>query len=411
MLSILLARAGDWPQWRGPARDGHATADTSATLSLSNEPVAVWKLTVGGGFSSPIVAGGKLAYLDEKNGQEVAHLLDAATGHEIWAKPYGESFGDEWGTGPRSTPLLDGDRLYVQSCRGEFRCLSLADGRVIWSASFEKDFGVKFLGNRANEGTASRRGNNGSGVIDGGCIVVPVGSTQGASLVCFDKHTGKVLWKSGSDEAAYSSFMTATFAGLRQVVALTGDSLLGADLRDGRILWRVPLRTAAKRHAASPVIVGDTVVVNSHTLGMLCFRVTREGDEWKAVEAWASRALKINLATPVLLDGHLYCLGPDRDYVCVEAATGRLRWSQPGFGQGRKDYASTITVGKNLLVLTESGTLVLLAANPEKVVELGRAQACGNTWAHPAYADGKLYVRDGRSMACFNLAGMASLKP
>jgi outer membrane protein assembly factor BamB len=409
--SIPLTHAGDWPQWRGPARDGHAAAGAPAALSLPGDPVALWRIPVGGGHSSPIVAEDKLVYLDEKDGQEVAHLLDAVTGREIWARSYGEAFEDEWGLGPRSTPLLDGDRLYVQSCRGEFRCLSLADGRVIWRTSFEKDFGAKFLGRQANEGTASRRGNNGSGVIDGDRIVVPVGGTQGASLVCFDKRTGQVLWKSGRDEAAYASFMTATFAGVKQVVALTADALLGADLRDGRILWRVPLRTAAKRHAASPVIVGDIVTVNSHTFGLLGYRVTREGEAWKAVEAWANRALKINLATPVLLDGHLYCLGPDRDYVCVEAATGRLRWSRPGFGQGRKDYASTIAVGEHLLVLTESGTLVLLAANTNKAVELARAQVCGNTWAHPAFANGRLYVRDGRSLACFNLAPAASPKP
>src|ERR1043166_232686 len=124
---------------------------------------------------------------------------------------------DEWGGGPRSTPLIDSDRLYVQSCDGEFRCLNLADGKDLWSVSFEKDFGVKFLGSKVNEGTATRRGNNGWGVIEGERLTLPVGSTQGASLVCFNKLSGKVLWKAGSDEAAYSSLMIATLAGMRQV--------------------------------------------------------------------------------------------------------------------------------------------------------------------------------------------------
>ena len=110
-----------------------------------------------------------------------------------------------WGAGPRSTPLIYGDRVYVQSCKGEFRCLDLATGNIISGTSFEKDFQVKFLGSKANEGTAARRGNNGSAVVDGDAIIVPVGSTNGATLVCFDKYTGAILWKVGDDEAAYSS--------------------------------------------------------------------------------------------------------------------------------------------------------------------------------------------------------------
>jgi outer membrane protein assembly factor BamB len=136
--------------------------------------------------------------------------VDAATGKELWSLPFA-SVHDEC-AGPRSTPLIDGDRVYVQSCNGEFRCLGLADGHTIWKTSFEKDFGVVFLGSKANEGTAARRGNNGSGVIDSERIILPVGSTNGASLVCFDKKIGTVIWRSQDDEAAYSSLMVATLA-------------------------------------------------------------------------------------------------------------------------------------------------------------------------------------------------------
>jgi outer membrane protein assembly factor BamB len=403
MISPAIAFAGDWPQWRGPARTGHASSDAPAPTKLPKEIQPVWKISVGGGHSAPIVAGNKLVYLDENGSREMAHVLDAATGKELWQVDYADRFQDEWGAGPRATPIIDGDRLYVQACNGEFRCLSLADGKTIWETSFE-DFGVKFLGSKANEGTATRRGNNGSGVIEGHRLILPVGSIDGASLVCFDKATGKVLWKSGSDEAAYSSFMTATLAGVKQVVAFTADALLGADLETGKTLWRVPLKTNAKRHAASPVIFGDYVVVNSHTIGMRCYKITSEGSGLKATEAWAQKDLKINLATPVLVDGYLYCQGASKDYVCVDARTGELKWTQTGFGLGKKDYASTIAAGKNLLVLTEDGNLLLLAANPDKYTELGRLQVCGNTWSFPAYANGKLFVRDGRGLQCLDLA-------
>jgi outer membrane protein assembly factor BamB len=310
------------------------------------------------------------------------------------------------GGGPRATPLIEGDRVYAQACNGEFRCLRLNDGGVVWQTSFEKDFGVKFLGSKSREGTATRRGNNGCGVIAGEKLILPVGGA-GCSLVCFDKRTGKVLWKSGDDEAAYSSFQIARLAGVPQVVAFTADALLGADLNDGRVLWRVPLKTGAKRHAATPVIIGDTVAVNSQTIGLVCVKIVKEGNGLKAESAWANKQLRINVASAVLVDGHLYTLGANKDFVCVNAATGEIKWSQPGFGRGEKDNASVIVTGKHLLVFTESGELILVAADAANYRELGRLQVAGSNWCYPAYAGGRLYFRDGKELYCLDLNGCA----
>ena len=402
-LSITSLKAADWPQYRGLNRNGYASANAEIN-SLPKELKPVWKISTGGGFSSPVVAAGKLVYLDEQEGKEVAHLLDASSGQEIWRADYANVFQDEWGAGPRATPLIEGDRVYVQSCDGEFRCLNLADGKTIWRANFEKDFGVKFLGNKANEGTATRRGNNGSGVIDGDRLILLVGSTSGASLVCFDKRTGKVLWKNGSDEAAYSSPMIATVAGVKQVVAFTAEALLGANLTNGEILWRVPFKTDAKRHACSPVLMGDIVIVNSQTIGLVATKISRDSGGWKPTPAWANKALKINIATPVLVGNYLYSQGVSPNYICADASTGELKWSEPNFGGGKEAYCSTLVLGNKLLVLTYDGQLLLLAADPAKYTELGRLQVCGKTWSFPAYADGKLYVRDkNRTLLCLNL--------
>ena len=407
LVSFLLSLAGsgrgatpDWPQWRGPARDGHAAPGVAIPTRLPATPKIVWRVNVGGGFSSPVVVEDSLVYLDENGQQEVAHRLDPKTGREFWQVPFAARTEDEWGAGPRSTPILDGARAYVQSCNGEFRCLNLADGHVRWGVSFEKDFGVKFLGSKSNEGVASRRGNNGSGLVDGPDVIVPVGSTNSACLVCFNKKTGAVRWKSQSDEMAYSSLMVAPLAGVPQVVAFSADALLGVDRADGRLLWRVPLRTNAKRHAASPVIWGDVVAVNSHTIGLVALRIARAGDGFTATELWANRDLKINLATPVLVGEHLFSHGPAKNFVCVDAATGKQLWAQDGFG---KDYSSTLALGKNLLVLTDLGELVLVAADAGKYQELGRQQVCGKNWSFPAYADGKLFVRDARELQCLDL--------
>ncbi|HAM72746.1 MAG TPA: hypothetical protein DCM86_13980 [Verrucomicrobiales bacterium] len=411
-LALLLLAAAplrvpgsDWPQWRGPARDGHVVGEQSPG-SIPEGLAPVWKRPVGTGFASPVVSRGVLVYLDEQAGMETAHAVSLATREELWSVPFAEAFGDEWGSGPRSTPVVDGDRVFVQSCKGEFRCLSMKEGRTLWRTHFEKDYGVEFVGTKVLEGAAKRRGHNGSAIVDGGHVIVPVGSQSLATLVCFDKQTGGVVWKSMHDETAYSSPVIATLAGVRQLVMFTADALAGVDLTEGRLLWRIPVVTDAKRHAVSPVIVGtDRVVAASHSHGMLCVRVeAAAGGALNASVLWRNPDLKVNLSTPTLVGDSLYGFGSGKDYVCVDPSTGKLRWSQAGYGRGVKtDHCSTLAIGERLLVLSESGQLSLLAANPGAHQLLGQAQVCGKTWSTPAYADGRLYLRDGRDLYCYEL--------
>lgn len=404
VVGALSLNAADWPQWHGPNRDGHAGTGETLPEKLPADMKPDWKISIGGGFSSVVVAGDKLVYMDGDGTQEAAHCLDAKTGHELWKQSIAPEFSDEWGHGTRSTPIVDGSRAYVTSCNGEFRCLDLASGKVIWSASFEKDFGVKFLGSKANEGTASRRGNNGSPVIDGKVIFVPVGSTEGASLVAFEKEKGTILWKAGNDEAAYSSPMVVDLAGVRQVIYLNAEGLCGFRRGDGKLLWRVPIVTGAKRHACSPVIVGDNIVMNSYTYGMASFLVTKNGEDVGAKEAWRNKDLKINLATPVLVGGFLYSHGPNKNYVCVDASNGQVKWTQPGFGE---QVSHTTAFGDKLAVTTDAGQLIVIKANPNRYEELSRAQVCGKTWSFPTWANGKLFIRDNRELACYPMADAA----
>ncbi len=399
-VATSFGATGDWPQWLGPQRDGHAIQNGKPIDRLSVDLKPLWRKSIGSGFSSPVVSGESLVYFDENGEKEVAHLVEANTGKEIWKSEIAPRYADEWSAGPRSTPLIDGDYAYVLSCNGELRCLSLKDGHVVWGMSFEKDFGVKFLGSKAKEGTASRRGNNGSCLIDVGEIIVPVGATDGATLVCLDKLNGKLKWKSGDEEAAYSSPQVATIAGIKQVVYLSADSLAGFDRVDGKVLWRVPLRTAAKRHAATPVIFGDTVIVNSHTVGLQGFRITKKDGKLEVAKAWANPDLKINLSTPVIVNDFLFGQGPNKDFICADARSGQTKWSNPGFG---KENSSTIAISNHLLVLTDTGELVLVAADSTKYAELGRLQVCGKNWNYPAYANGKFYVRDARELICYEL--------
>lgn len=389
--------AADWPQWLGPQRNGRAGAGEAINPEKFKDPKPLWKKPIGGGFSSPLIIGERVIYLDENGSKEVAHCVNSANGEEVWKTEYAAKFGDEWGVGPRATPFGDGQKLYVQSCDGEFRCLDFATGKSVWGFNFES-YGVKFLGSRAREGTASRRGNNGSGVLDGDSVIVSVGARDGATLVCFDKNDGTLRWKTGNDEAAYSSPVVADIAGARQVIAFTADALLGADRITGKILWRVPLVTNAKRHAMTPIVHGNRIFVNSHTFGTLCFEIVRQGGEFQAVEKWRNNEMKINLATPVLVDGYLYSHGAGREFVCMNAANGQLAWSEPGFGER---ISTGIAAGSTLFVLTDGGEGVFLRADPAKYKEVLRVQMAAKSWNTPALGGGKLVVRDNRELACY----------
>jgi outer membrane protein assembly factor BamB len=190
-------------------------------------------------------------------------------------------------------------------------------------------------------------------------------------------------------------------AGRDQLIYLSADALMGMEPETGKTLWRVPLKTNAKRHTGTPQIVGDSIIVNSHTFGLIRFKIEQKEGHYSAKQQWVNRQLQINIATPVIVKDHLYCQGPKKDFICADLENGKTEWSQPGFG---KEYSATMVFGKNLLILVDDGQLILAEPNPTRYVELSRVQICGKNWSFPAYANGRLFVRDNRELACFKLA-------
>jgi outer membrane protein assembly factor BamB len=398
VMCLSAASAADWPQWRGPERTGHAAPAATTIERLPREPKTVWKSKAGEGLASPVVANGRAFLFENQNGKETLRAIDAISARELWATPIDDVFKDSQGpSGPRCTPVVDGDHIYVQSCRGELQCLAVADGRKLWSINFVKDFGATFIGEKGAAQGAARHGNNGAPVVDGERLYAQVGSTNGASVVCFDKDSGRVIWKSQNDVAGYGAPMVATIAGTKQLVSFTSDGLIGLEIARGGLLWRVPVKTAFSRHATTPVIDGDIVVVSSHQVGLMGIRVSRSGAGQKAEQAWLSKSASMNFASPVAVGHHLYGLGPARNVVCVEIPTGKVLWSKDGFltTSADKAHAAFLVIGRNILMLTDGGTLVLFAADAHEFRELGRAQVCGANWCNPACVDGALFLRDG----------------
>ena len=374
--------------------------------TLPATPEVVWEHSVGFGLGSPVVGSGVVCYLDNQDGKETVHALALASGEEKWRVPLATAFQDtQSAAGPRSTPVIDGDRVYAQSCAGEFGCLDLAHGKPVWGVNFVRDFGAVFFGERGAAVGASRHGYTGCPVIDGDRILVGVGGTNGASVVCFGKSDGRVIWKSQDDVPGHSGPVLTTLAGVKQAVSFTAAGVMAVAARDGALLWRLPIKSSIGRHITTPVIVNGVVLVASHQAGLVAIRVSREGGAFKAEPIWAAKDLAINFSSPVAVGDWLYGVGPARNLVCVEVESGKLLWSKDGYfrGSAGSAYASFLVFGDRVLMLTDGGELVLLAADPKACRELSRAQVCGANWCNPAYAEGRLYLRDAKTLRCVRL--------
>lgn len=390
----------DWPQWRGPDRTGRLSVGSRLPTQLPVEPKIAWRVKCGEGFASPVVANGRVLLFDNQGGRETLRALSTDDGRERWRTEIDDTFRDGQGPpGPRCTPMLDGDLVYAQSCRGELQCLTQADGRLVWRTHFGTNYGAVFIGEKGNTPGAGRHGNNGAPVIDGDWLYASVGSTQDAGMVCFNKRTGAERWRSGREVAAYAAPVVATLAGRRQVVNFMADALTAFDVTDGRQLWRVPVKTAFARHVTTPVIYGDLVIVSSHQYGLFAVRVEPEASAasgFRATEVWKSTEAAMNFSCPVAVGDTLVGLGPAKDVVCVEMGTGKLRWQQAGWitTSADKSHAGFLTDGATVLMLGDDGMLFQFAADAVGARELGRVQLCKVNWCNPAYVEGRLYVRD-----------------
>ncbi len=407
VLSSLLCvgMAADWSTQRGPAGDGAVPAGSLLPTSLPEAPKVIWKGPVGEGFAAPIVAGGKVVYLDLQNGQETVHALTLDQAKPLWSAPLDSAHKDGFGTGPRCAPVSDGKLVFAQSCKGQLTCFALDSGKVVWSTNYVKDFKAVYIGEKGDSKGGSRHGYSASPALDGDHLYALV-SGPSAGVVCFAKATGKVVWKSQDDQAAYAPPLVATIAGVKQVVCFTVAGALGLAAADGALLWRVPLTTNYGRHVMAPIVSGDLVIVGSHEVGLVATRLSAVGGKISAQQAWSIKALGPNFSSPVRVGEHLYGL-VGKQAVCVALKDGSAAWRQDGCVSTSPDkaFAAFIAAGTNVLMFNDGGELILFAADPTGYRESSRVQICGKSWCHPAYVDGRIVVRDAKQLVCVEIVG------
>jgi quinoprotein glucose dehydrogenase len=397
--------ATGWPQWRGPKRDGIVKADALPQRWPTKAPPPLWRTTVGEGYSSPVVGAGRLYIMgSEKSGEEACFCLDADTGKLLWKHAYPVSFkpypgAAAAGSWPKSTPTLDGDRLYTLGISGIFQCIESTTGRVLW----KHDFGAEYWGVKKDKDGydlwATYCGAATSPLVDGDNVILPVGGAKAGGMTAFNKYTGKLIWKSLEDRSTYASPIAVDLAGVHQIVGFTGTRVGGFDAADGKLLWDYPFKIDWDDTILTPVVARGLVVVGGGDKPTTALRIENKDGKLHMSVAWQNKTLRSTITTPVALDEQLYGIGTSGRLVCVELATGKTAWIGGDFGR----YASLSIAGDQLLVLTEAGELRVLEAKaymprPRARLELSEQ---GQTWSHLAVVGNRLYIKDKQRVLCF----------
>jgi len=399
--------AADWPQYRGPNCDG-TTPETILTTWPQEGPKVIWKVPVGESFGSFAVSGGKAFIFGERAGDEVCSALDAGTGKELWSYAAGKTIFDKsGGPGPRTTPTVDGDRVYLLGTYLTLVCLNAADGKEVWKHDLPKEFGGTM---QVRASGISSWGSAASPLLDGKLIYVN-GGGKDQTLLALDKTTGAVVWKGGNELLTHSTPAPGTILGQRQIVFFCQSGLVSVAADTGKALWRYPFKFNVST-ASTPLIAGDIVYCSAgYDVGTDACRITKEGDAWKATKLWhAGQPVCNHWTTPVVKDGYVYGIYGFKDYVapnkpgaplkCIELATGKEMWSKAGFGSG----GGTILVGGNLLVQGDAGALVLVEAAPTAYKELARCTPLGGKcWTMPVVSNGRIYARNTKQGVCLDV--------
>ncbi|MBP85446.1 MAG: alcohol dehydrogenase [Planctomycetaceae bacterium] len=394
-----LAVAADWPQFLGPNRNGISQEKNLLGSWPTDGPKEVWRIEGGVGMSALTISDGRLVTLVQRSGKQFVLAIDAKTSKPAWQTAVAPAYKNQMGDGPRGAPAISNGRVFVFTGQGVLAALSLKDGKVLWSHDVVKEL----RGRIADYGMAC------SPLVVGNSVVVTSGAPN-AAVVAYDVESGKLAWQAGDGPAGYSSPALLKVGGREQLVAYTGDAVLGLNPKTGAILWRHPYVTNYECNIATPLAIQGNVFISSgENHGSVLLALKPEGDKFTVEEVWASQGprsvLRNEWQTSILLDGYLYGFdnvggaGPISHLTCVNAETGERAWQKTRFGKG-----NMIAADDKLFISTMKGEFVLVEATPDAYKEIGRTTVIGSTRQAPALANGLLYFRDNSEIVCLDVS-------
>ncbi len=381
----------DWPQWRGPNRDGVSTETGLLKTWPASGPAVLWRLPIGTGFSGVAVANGRLVTMDANKGEEFVICIDAATGKEVWRFKSDAAFGSQFGDGPRATPTIDGDMVFTLGGNGMFYAFSLKEGKPVWQHNMREEF----------KAVVPQHGVASSPIIEDEVIMVNAGGADNHAFIGFNKTTGKLAWASHFDNPDYSAPIAITVDGVRQVVFFTGSSLVSVSPKDGQIFWRYPFPPQFF-NAATPVFVSPNKIFVSTggEKGAALLEIVTVDGKPSVKLVWESKILRNEFSSSVLQGNYLYGFDSSAILKCVDVFSQEEKWATRGFQNG-----TLILADGHLIVLGERGKVALVEATPTAYKEVASAQVLrGRCWTIPALSNGKLYLRNQKELVCVDLA-------
>jgi outer membrane protein assembly factor BamB len=396
VLSLTAAvsnrAAEDWPQWRGPNRDGRSAEHGLLKAWPKEGPRLAWRATgAGDGYSSFATSNGRLYTLGARGEREYVIAFDAATGKQVWATPHGRRFGNDRGDGPRGTPTIEGDRVYAFGASGDLSVLEAATGKVIWTENVLQKFG----------GSNIQWGLSESPLVLSDRILINAGG-RGASVVALRKTDGSLIWKSQNDEPGYSSAVIHQGQGIREAIFFTGQRAMGLDVNDGRLLWSYDRVANGTANIATPIVRENRVFLSSdYGTGAALLELVPSGNGITAKEIYFTNEMRNHHASSILLGDYLYGFS-SAILTAMQFDTGKVAWRDRSVGKGSLAFADD-----RLYIYSEGGVVGLVEPTPQGYREHGRFSISAGrlpTWSHPIVSGGKLFLRDQDTIYAYDVA-------
>ena len=419
MLRIVLhgasVRAEDWPQWRGPQRDGVWQAEGIVSELPEGQMPLVWSTEIGSGYSGPTVAEGKVYVMDRTDTDERVICLDSATGKEVWIHSYPANYTVSYKAGPRASVTIDQGKAYAVGSMGHFHCFDATTGKVNWNRDLQTEYDIRM----PIWGIAS------SPLIYKDSVILQVSGSNGACMVAFNKADGSELWRSLDERAGYSSPIIIQQAGQDVLVCWTGESLSGLDPNSGKVHWAHPmLPRNMPIGIATPTLNNERIFVSSFYDGSLMVSAPKERLTseviWRAIgkDEQNTASLHSMIGTPIVDGAHVYGVDSYGEFRCLDAKTGKRLWED--LSAVPKERWSTIHMVRQadtemVWMFNERGELLLANLSPSGLKILGRCklieptraqlpQRGGVCWSHPAYAEKSIFVRNDNRIVRASLA-------